>query len=195
VAITRGFYLGKYEVTQVQYQAVTGADPSKWKEANRPVEQVSWLDAAEFCRKASEKTRREVRLPTEAEWEYACRAGTTGDYAGKLGEMGWCQWSPDTILKTHPVAQKKPNPWGLYDMHGNVWEWVQDVWHTGADGAPTDGSAWLDAPERINRGVVRGGSFFNPPWLLRSYIRMRTPIGCRIHFNNGFRLAVSLRPE
>jgi len=156
-----------------------------------PVTHIGWYDAIAFCQWLSENTGRNVRLPTEAEWEYACRAGTTGDYAGTLGQMAWCKWTSDTITRTHPVAQKKPNPWGLYDMHGNVWEWVQDIWHDGADGAPADGSAWLDSPDRLNRGVVRGGSFFNPPWLLRSYIRMRTPLGCRIHFNNGFRIAMS----
>jgi len=157
-----------------------------------PVTHVGWYDAIAFCQWLTEKTGRDVRLPTEAEWEYACRAGTTGDYPGKLSEIAWCQWTPDTILRTHPVAQKKPNPWRLYDMHGNVWEWVQDTWHADGDGAPTDGSAWLDSPDRINRGVVRGGSFLNPPWLCRSYIRMRTPLGCRVHYNNGFRLAMSL---
>jgi formylglycine-generating enzyme required for sulfatase activity len=157
-----------------------------------PVTHIGWYDAVAFCQWLSEKTGRDVRLPTEAEWEYACRAGTTGDYAGNLGEMGWCQWTPDTIIRTHPVARKKPNSWGLYDMHGNVWEWVQDTWHAEVKNAPTDGSAWLDSAERPNRGVVRGGSFFNPPWLLRSYIRMRTPLGCRIHFNNGFRIAISV---
>ena len=156
-----------------------------------PVTHIGWYDAVAFCQWLSEKTGRDVRLPTEAEWEYACRAGTTGDYAGTLGEMGWCQWTPDTITRTHPVARKKPNPWGLYDMHGNVWEWVQDVWHAGIEDAPTDGSAWLESTERHNHGVTRGGSFLNPPWLLRSYIRMRTPLGCRIHFNNGFRIAMS----
>jgi formylglycine-generating enzyme required for sulfatase activity len=158
---------------------------------DEPVTHIGWYDAIAFCQWLSAKTGRDVRLPTEAEWEYACRAGTTGDYAGTLGEMAWCRWTTDTITRTHPVAQKKPNSWGLYDMHGNVWEWVQDTWHAEADGAPTDGSAWLDLPDRPNRGVVRGGSFLNPPWLLRSYIRMRTPLGCRIHFNNGFRIAIS----
>ncbi len=156
-----------------------------------PVTHIGWYDAVAFCQWLSEKTGRDVRLPTKAEWEYACRAGTTGDYAGTLGEMAWCKWTSDTITRTHPVARKKPNSLGLYDMHGNVWEWVQDMWHDGADGAPADGSAWLDSPDRPNRGVVRGGSFYNPSWLLRSYIRMRTPLGCRIHFNNGFRIAMS----
>jgi formylglycine-generating enzyme required for sulfatase activity len=157
---------------------------------DEPVTHIGWYDAIAFCQWLSGKTGRDVRLPTEAEWEYACRAGTTGDYAGTLGEMAWCKWTSDTIARTRPVARKKPNSWGLHDMHGNVWEWVQDTWHTSADGAPTDGSAWLDSPDRPNRGVVRGGSFYNPPWLLRSYIRMRTPLGCRIHFNNGFRIAM-----
>ena len=158
---------------------------------DEPVTHIGWYDAIAFCQWLSGKTGRDVRLPAEAEWEYACRAGTTGDYAGSLGEMGWCMWTTDTLIRAHPVAQKKPNRWGLYDMHGNVWEWVQDTWHAGDDGAPTDGSAWLDSTDRFNHGVVRGGSFYNPPWLLRSYIRMRTPRGCRVHFNNGFRIAMS----
>jgi len=158
---------------------------------DEPVTHIGWYDAIAFCQWLSEKTGRDIRLPTEAEWEYACRAGTTGDYAGSLGEMGWCMWTSDTIIRVHPVAQKKPNRWGLYDMHGNVWEWVQDTWHAGADGAPTDGSAWLESSDRFNHGITRGGSFYNPPWLLRSYIRMRTPRGCRNHFNNGLRIAMS----
>ncbi len=159
---------------------------------NEPVTHIGWYDAVAFCQWLSEKTGRDVRLPTEAEWEYACRAGTTGDYAGNLGEMGWCHWTTDTLFRTHPVARKKPNQWGLYDMHGNVWEWVQDMWHPGIEGAPTDGSARLDPNGRHNHGITRGGSSYNPPWLLRSYIRMRTNLGCRIHFNNGFRIAMSL---
>ncbi len=158
---------------------------------DEPVTHIGWYDAIAFCQWLAEKTGRDIRLPTEAEWEYACRAGTTGDYAGNLGEMGWCHWTTDTIVRAHPVAQKKPNPWGLYDMHGNVWEWVQDIWHPGIEGAPADGSAWLDLPSKFNHGITRGGSFYNPPWLLRSYIRMRTQLGCRVHFNNGFRIAMS----
>ena len=158
---------------------------------DEPVTHIGWYDAVAFCQWLSEKTGRDVRLPTEAEWEYACRAGTTGDYAGNLGEMAWCHWTTDTLFRTYPVAQKKPNPWGLYDMHGNVWEWIQDMWHPGIEGAPMDGSARLDSPYRFNHGITRGGSSYNPPWLLRSYIRMRTQLGCRIHFNNGFRIAMS----
>ena len=158
---------------------------------DEPVTHIGWYDAIAFCQWLSDKTGRDVRLPTEAEWEYACRAGTTGDYAGNLGEMAWCRWTSDTLFRTYPVAQKKPNPWGLYDMHGNVWEWIQDMWHPGIEGAPTDGSARLDSPYRFNHGITRGGSSNNPSWLLRSYIRMRTQLGCRIHFNNGFRIAMS----
>lgn len=156
-----------------------------------PVTHMSLYDAAAFCEWLSEQTGYHVRLPSEAEWEYACRARTTGDYAGNLGEMAWCQWNSDTIGKSHPVARKKPNAWGLYDMHGNVWEWVLDVWHKGCDGAPTDGSAWLESNHLEPDCITRGGSFGNPPWLCRSYIRMRTPIGCMVHYNNGFRLAIS----
>jgi len=159
---------------------------------SEPVTHIGWYDAVAFCQWLSEKTGRDVRLPAEAEWEYACRAGTTADYAGTLGEMAWCHWTTDTLFRTHPVAQKKPNPWGLYDMHGNVWEWVQDMWHPSLEGAPTDGSARLKSNARHNHGITRGGSSYNPPWLLRSYIRMRTNLGCRIHFNNGFRIAMSL---
>ena len=158
---------------------------------NEPVTHISLYDAAAFCEWISEKTGYNVRLPTEAEWEYACRAGTTGPYAGNLGEMAWCRWNSDTIAKPHPVARKKPNAWGLYDMHGNVWEWVLDVWHEDCDGAPTDGSAWLESTRLEPDCITRGGSFANPPWLCRSYIRMRTVLGCLVHYNNGFRLAVS----
>jgi formylglycine-generating enzyme required for sulfatase activity len=156
-----------------------------------PVTHISYYDAIAFCSWLSQKTHRNIRLPTEAEWEYACRAGTTGNYAGDLDEMGWCRWN--SYMKTYPVAQKKPNPWGLYDMHGNVWEWVQDMWHADCDGAPTDGSAWLESAYsgRVV-GVTRGGSFGAPPWLCRSYSRMWTLLGTMINRNNGFRLAMSL---
>ena len=158
---------------------------------NEPVTHISLYDAAAFCEWLSEKTGYPVRLPTEAEWEYACRAGTTGHYAGNLGEMAWCRWNSETIAKPHPVARKKANAWGLYDMHGNVWEWILDVWHEDCNGAPTDGSAWLESTPLESDCIARGGSFGNPPWLCRSYIRMRTVLGCMVHYNNGFRLAIS----
>ena len=134
VSITKPFYLGVTEVTQEQYQKVMGTNPSYFKGPQNPVETVSWADAVEFCRKLSampaEKTAGHVyRLPTEAEWEYACRAGTTtaysfGDDASRLGDYGWFGGNSDS--KTHQVGEKKPNAWGLYDMHGGVYEWCQD---------------------------------------------------------------------
>jgi formylglycine-generating enzyme required for sulfatase activity len=161
-------------------------NPGYLQTDREPVVCLGWYDAIAFCRWASAKTGRSIRLPSEAEWEYACRAGTTGDHAGTLGEMGWYAWN--SAGRTHPVARKKPNAWGLYDMHGNAWEWVQDMYHRGGPDAPTDGSAWCATPEVDPRGITRGGSFYNPEWLCRSYIRMQTPLGHVVHFNNGLRL-------
>ena len=130
VRITKGFYLGKYEVTQAQYQSIMGANPSKSaKDPNGPVDCVPEGSATDFCDKLADKTGQAVRLPTEAEWEYACRAGTTtktfvGDDPAQLGEYGWFKDNADG--KSHPVGQKKPNAWGLYDMYGNVCERVAD---------------------------------------------------------------------
>jgi formylglycine-generating enzyme required for sulfatase activity len=130
------FYMGKYEVMQREWRAVAGLpkvkvdlnpDPSHFKGDNLPVEQVSWEDAIEFCDRLSRATRKRYRLPTEAEWEYACRSGTTGPYAGSLDEMGW--YSDNSGSKTHEVGKKQPNGFGLYDMHGNVLEWCMD-WYS-----------------------------------------------------------------
>jgi len=161
--------------------------PGYMQTDREPVVCLGWYDAVAFCRWAGAKTGHSIRLPSEAEWEYACRAGTTGDHAGGLGEMGWYAWN--SAGRTHPVAQKQPNAWGLYDMHGNAWEWVQDLYHRDGPEAPTDGSAWLATPEIDPRGITRGGSFYNPEWLCRSYIRMQTPLGHVVHYNNGLRLA------
>lgn len=130
VTISRPFHLGKFEVTQKQWQAVMGANPSFYQGENRPVEQVSWNDCQAFVAKLNETiTGFAFRLPTEAEWEYACRAGTTteyshGDGTANLAEYAW--FTGNAQRTTHPVGELKPNPWGLHDIHGNVWEWVQD---------------------------------------------------------------------
>jgi formylglycine-generating enzyme required for sulfatase activity len=187
VTIRQSFYMGKYEVTQAQWQAVMGNNPSGFKDCggNCPVEQVSWDDAQNFINKlnASNDGFR-YRLPTEAEWEYACRAGTTGDYAGNLSEMAW--YSENSGNKTHAVGGKQPNAWGLGDMHGNVWEWCQDWYHETYYGAPSDGSAWVSGGEQKYR-VLRGGSWNHVATFLRSANRSRDSPDSR-YFGNGFRV-------
>jgi formylglycine-generating enzyme required for sulfatase activity len=169
------FYVGKYPVTQEQYQAIMGTNPSKFKDnPKNPVECVSWDDAQEFCQKLSEKTGRKYRLSSEAEWEYACRAGTQtryyfGDDEKQLGEYAW--YSENSRTKTHPVGQKKPNNWGLFDMSGNVWEWCEDGWHNNYQNAPTDGSSWNDNHSQTKLRVLRGGSWVNYPRSCRSALR------------------------
>ena len=166
------FAIGKYPVTQAQYEAVMGINPSHFKNnPQNPVEKVSWNYAQAFCQKLSQITGKTYRLPTEAEWEYACRAGTTtryyfGDDANQLGDYAW--YSANSQSKTHPVGQKKPNAWGLYDMIGNVWEWCEDDWHSTYENAPRDGSAWLIKDDRSQ--ILRGGSWsFNPNYCRSAY--------------------------
>jgi formylglycine-generating enzyme required for sulfatase activity len=169
------FAIGKYPVTQEQYQAVMGHNPSKFKDnPKNPVEKVSWNEAQAFCQKLNEKTGKKYRLPSESEWEYACRAGTQtlysfGDDEKQLGEYAWYKENSGSI--THPVGQKKPNNWGLYDMHGNVWEWCEDCSHKNYENAPDDGSAWNDNCSQTNHRVMRGGSWFLNPWNCRSAYR------------------------
>lgn len=156
VSIGAPFYLGKYEVTQAQWVAVMGSNPSEFKGADQPVEHVTWEDAQAFIRKLNALDDGfEYRLPTEAEWEYACRAGTTGDFAGDLDALGW--YEANSQGRTHPVGQKQPNKFGLYDMHGNVWEWCADMAPETYQGAPRDGSAWLSAGS--GKRILRGGSW------------------------------------
>jgi formylglycine-generating enzyme required for sulfatase activity/uncharacterized caspase-like protein len=189
VNISNAFYLGKYEVTQKQWRDVMGRSPSGFKGDNRPVEQVSWYDVQDFIKKLNEKEGvNKYRLPSEAEWEYADRAGTTtryffGDDESKLSEFAWYDSNSETV--THDVGQKKPNPWGLYDMNGNVMEWVQDKWHTDYYGAPTDGSSWEsgDSSDRI----YRGGDWINNARICRSAERIWSDPGNR-GGSLGFRL-------
>ena len=191
VTIENSFYMGKYEVTQKQWRAIKGDNPSYFTgDDNLPVESVSWDDVQEFIRKLNEKEGTDkYRLPSEAEWEYACRAGTTtrysfGDDDTNLGDYVWTSdW------KTHPVGQKKPNSWELYDMHGSVWEWVQDSWHSSYSGAPVDGSAWEngEGTYRVRRG---GGWNRYPSRSCRSADR-----GCAVPGLHGYAIGFRLLKE
>jgi formylglycine-generating enzyme required for sulfatase activity len=192
VTLTQAFELGVYEVTQEQYEAVMGTNPSSFEGPQNPVEKVSSDDAVEFCRKLSElpaekKAGYVYRLPTEAEWEYACRAGTKttysfGDSDSGLGEYAW--YDKNSGNTTHPVGGKKPNPWGLYDMHGNVWEWCQD-WHGYyPSGSVTDPTGAASGSYR----VLRGGSFPVRTSLVRSaYRKLNRPDN--LYNSLGFRPA------
>jgi formylglycine-generating enzyme required for sulfatase activity len=203
VTVLNGFWLGQTPVTQAFYEAVVGLNPSRFQgDARRPVENVSWDDAVVFCdrlnRLLSEPGDLHARLPSEAEWEYACRAGTKmALYSDKdltdettcpdVGELAWYHANSENA--THPVGQKLPNAWGLYDMLGNVWEWCEDAWHDNYMDAPTDGSAWLG--EGTLR-VSRGGSWAYPARLCRcAYRNLREP-GLRFDFL-GFRLVLAVR--
>jgi formylglycine-generating enzyme required for sulfatase activity len=188
------FAIGKYPVTQAQYQAVMGTNPSHFKNnPQNPVEQVSWNDAQAFCQKLSQITRKTYRLPTEAEWEYACRAGTTtryyfGDDDNQLGDYAWYRENSNNT--THPVGQKKPNGWGIYDMSGNLWEWCEDNWHDSYAGAPDDGTAWIDNDNRSqSRKCLRGGSWIDYPYSCRSAYRLRNNPDYLITYGYGFRVA------
>ncbi|MDB4644462.1 SUMF1/EgtB/PvdO family nonheme iron enzyme [Rubripirellula sp.] len=163
VTLSKSFSLGIHEVTQSQYERVMGKNPSRFKGANNPVEQVSWEDAVEFCRKLSElpaekAAGRVYRLPTEAEWEYACRAGTTtkysfGDDDSEIGNYAWFDGNSGNSGDTsHPVGGKQPNAWGLYDMHGNVWEWCQDWYGDYPSGTVTDPTGATSGSNRVGRG-------------------------------------------
>lgn len=179
------FLMGKYPVTQAQWRAVAGfpqvqqaldPDPSSFKGDNRPVEQVSWLEAVEFCARLSNHTKRKYRLSSEAEWEYACRAGTTTAYSfgndvAQLENHAW--YDKNSGGKTHPVGQKPSNAFGLYDMHGNVWEWCDDDWHENYEGAPTDGRARIYNNDNRYQGdkLLRGGSWIDDARHCRSACR------------------------
>ena len=200
VTLTKGYWLGKTEVTQGQYEALMGSNPSKFTNAGRnaPVEQVSWDYAMEFCRKLTEQERAAGRLPdgyaytlpTEAQWEYACRAGTAGAYSGigYFDAMAWCDQNSGNT--THPVAQKQANAWGLYDMHGNVWEWCRD-WHGDYPGGDaTDPAGPSSGSDRVNRG----GGWSNAAQNCRSALRLWYAPGIRSD-NLGFRLALAPSPQ
>ena len=169
-----GFWMGKFVVTQAQYRAIIGTNPSHIKGDDHPVERVSWYNAMEFCEKLSEKTGKTFILPSEALWEYACRAGSItlysfGDDAGLLSEYAW--YSHNSNNKTHPVARKKPNAWGLYDMRGNVWEWCLD-WHDSGDGKKSPWHNFVGI-RADNLRVVQGGGWDSNQKSCRSANRSR----------------------
>ncbi len=201
------FLMGKYSVTQTQWQAVAKLpkvntdlqpDPSNFKGANYPVEQVSWHEATEFCDRLSKQIGRDYRLPSEAEWEYACRAGTnTPFHFGPTLTSALANYDGTSTYASEPkgVFRKKTtavgsfpptSAFGLYDMHGNVWEWCLDHWHDKYQGAPTDGSAWVTGGNASLR-LLRGGSWDADPWDCRSANRGRSGPGSR-SYNIGFRV-------
>jgi formylglycine-generating enzyme required for sulfatase activity len=190
VSISQPFYLGTYEVTQEQWTAVMGNNPSEFKERNNPVENVSWDDIQIFIQRLNQKEgHARYRLPTEAEWEYAARAGTTGAYSfgddeDSLGRYAWYRGNSDE--KTHPVGQKQPNAWGLYDMHGNVCEWVQDWTGNYSSSSVADPRGPSSGLYRVGRG----GSWDDPARRCRAAYRGHNPLGDR-SASFGFRLALS----
>lgn len=194
------FFMAKYTVTQEQWAALMDwTPPYRCQGARRPVDRVSWHDAREFCQRLSARTGRAYRLPSEAEWEYACRAGTTApfyvgetirtDLANYVGEHTFLA-EPRGVYRhgTTDVGAFPPNAFGLYDMHGNVWEWCADAWHDDYTGAPGDGSAW-EARQAASR-VLRGGCWHDPPDLCRSAARLRQDPGQGEDFF-GFRVALT----
>ncbi len=182
-----GFFIGKYPITQAQWAVIASLpkverglnlDPSCFKGNDRPVERISWYDAVEFCQRLSRETGRAYRLPSEAEWEYACRAGSEskwcfGNNENELKDYAW--YANNSNAQTHPVGEKKSNQWGLYDIYGQVWEWCADERHDDYEGKPTDrnenlfplrGGSWVDGPDdcrsasRVN-DIMRGDRFNN----------------------------------
>jgi formylglycine-generating enzyme required for sulfatase activity len=200
--------MGKFTITQAQYEAIVGQNPSNFQNSNHPVEMVSWNDAVEFCKLLSRRTRRTYHLPSEAQWEYACRAGTTtpfhygvtlttalANYNGNNALLGF----PPTYRsepigefrqRTVPVGSFPPNAFGLYDMHGNVWEWCQDVWHENYSRAPVDGRAWI-TNQADARHLLRGGAWNGSPRNCRSASRISNLPDSR-DINEGFRVACRL---
>lgn len=192
VTLKKPFYMGKYDVTQEQYQQTMGTNPSFFKGKDNPVERVSWNDAQAYCKKLSEQTNETARLPSNAEWEFACRAGTTtayysGDGYTDLARVGW--FDANSKNNPHPVGQKEPNAFGLYDMHGNVWQLCED-WY----GEDYYGKSGAENPQgRPPQGVshlMRGGSWEDNPTYSRSAFRMRQQKPNECDESEGFRVVV-----
>ncbi len=192
-----GFFMGKYEITQAQYKAIMDSNPSNFKGEKRPVEEVSWDDAVEFCKKLSQKTAKTYRLPSEAEWEYACRAGTKTPFSfGETITTELVNYNGNFPYGSAPKGEYRQettdvvkfprNSFGLYDMHGNVWEWCQDIYNSNYQDAPKDGSAWLTGKDN-NMKLLRGGSWADNARYCRSANRPRFARSVRDR-NVGFRV-------
>jgi formylglycine-generating enzyme required for sulfatase activity len=200
VTISRGFWMGKYEVTQGEYLAVMGSNPSNFQgDPNRPVEMVTWFNATNYCGKLTQRERAAgriatnsvYRLPTEAEWEYACRGSTStrfsyGDDLAYTNLTQYAWYDANSGSTTHPVGQKLPNPWGLYDMHGNVQEYCQDVYDTYRGGIALD----PQGPATGSARVHRGGDWSHADWGCRSAFRFGFD-GSNVFFNLGFRVVLA----
>jgi len=175
VSLTHGFYLGKYELSQAQWEKVMESDPSRFKGTDRPVENVSWNDAVAFCKKLTEMEKKVGRvpkgmayqLPTEAQWEYACRAGTTTKYSWGDSINSSNANYYRKIGETTPAGKYSANPWGFHDMHGNVWEWCADWWGVYTSGSVTD----PEGPASGSNRIGRGGSWNCDGSVLRSALR------------------------
>jgi eukaryotic-like serine/threonine-protein kinase len=195
VTVAHPFLLGKCPVTQEQWAAVVGTNPSEFRGGRGlPVDSVSWDDAQTFCARLGQAAGRIVRLPSEAEWEYACRAGTAteffhGESEADLAAYAW--FDRNSQGRTHRVGTKAANPWGLHDMTGNVWEWCEDVWHGDYEGAPADGEPWREGAERQPRRCLRGGAWNFDAFRCRSAYRSRE---WRHFATNHFGLRVAVAP-
>ena len=193
------FLMGRYPITQAQWRVVSGypqierklnPDPSRFKGDNRPVERVSWNDAQEFCQRLSAQTGKDYRLPTEAQWEYGCRAGTkTPFHYGEIITAEIANYRGTTTYNNGPKGEYREqtidvgmfpaNEWGLHDMHGNVWEWCEDDWHSDYEGAPNDGSAWVETDRESTNRLLRGGCW--------SYLPVYCRSACRNNYSRVFR--------
>jgi formylglycine-generating enzyme required for sulfatase activity len=198
VTIARRFAIGRYPVTFDEYDRFCQSknrnkpEDQGWGRGPRPVIRVSWQDAQAYVAWLSQETGRTYRLPSEAEWEYACRAGTTSLYSfGDTMTPENANSADSGLGRTSKVDAYPANPWGLYDMHGNVWEWVEDDWHENYGGAPSDGSAWKDAARDSRLCVLRGGSWSVKSWDCWSAFRSVYDIGGRLN-DVGFRVGRTL---
>ena len=179
------FLMSKAPITQAQWLRLMRPRPWRFKDHNRPVENVSWHQAVMFCEKLSKRTGRQYTLPSESQWEYACRAGTTGDFsfgptltsdvANYNGKFTYRD-EPEGIYRheTNPAGDYPPNSFGLHDMHGGLWEWCADHWHDDYIGAPSDGSSWIQGGDQDHR-ITRGGSWHDTPDVCRSAVRLKFP--------------------